>query len=256
MIQEAQHTRQFDAGVRDVRDKVVLLSGGTTGIGRAIAVLLAREGAKVMTFGRTQEDLEDALQEMRGAGGDCHGITADQAKPEDVKRVFRELNDRFGGIDILINNAADSADSVTEADEQEWRYVVEANLMGYMQCCYEAVPLLKQRGGGQIVNIGSMSAKLREEGSDVYVATKSGIRGFTDSLAKTVADDGINVTLIEPGLVQSDLSDMDDAKEREKIEKKEMILPEDIARCVLYCLTQPERLNVALVHIRPIMQKI
>ena len=241
-----------------VQGKAVLVTGGTTGIGRAIAMLLVARGARVLIFGREEGPLNDALREIKGVGGgEIHGLTADTTKREDVERVFREVDTRLEGLDVLVNNAALGAGSVLDSDYDEWVSVVHTNLIGYMSFCKAAVERMRGKGG-HIVNIGSMSAKVREEGSDVYVATKSGIEGFTDSLAKLANKEGIRVTLIEPGLVGTEMTTDQVPKEQqpEKEEQMEMMKAGDLASCVYYALVQPKRVSVALVQIRPTMQII
>src|SRR5437762_8631622 len=228
--------------------KAAVITGGTTGIGRATARLLAAQGAKVLIFGRHQKELDQALDEIRTAGRgvtDIHGLTADQSKPQDVQRVFEEADRRLGGVDILVNNAAISGGGgLTEKSPEDMRYILETNLFGYMACAREAITRMKRRGGGHLVNIGSMSADLREPEGEIYVGTKAGIHAFSESLRKTANKDNIRVTLIEPGAVATPMQEKSPEEEREKIEKMEMILPDDIARCVLYCLTQPQRVDV------------
>jgi NAD(P)-dependent dehydrogenase (short-subunit alcohol dehydrogenase family) len=239
----------------DLKGKRVLVTGGTTGIGRAVALSLARAGSRVMVFGRDPHRLEDALKQLEPAG-EVYGTRADQSEPEDVKRVFREVDERLGGLDVLINNAADSAHSVTDTPLEEWMYVVKTNLLGYMHCSQEAIPRIRSSGGGIIVNVGSMSAKIREEKSEIYVATKAGIRGFSDSLGKTVADSGIRVCLVEPGLVGTNLSGSSEEEIEQKVREHTMLYADDIARAVVYVLTQPERVAIPLLQIRPVLQKI
>jgi NAD(P)-dependent dehydrogenase (short-subunit alcohol dehydrogenase family) len=253
MIQEQLKTQTQS---EEIGGKRVLLSGGTKGIGRATAEALVAEGAKVLVFARHREDLDETLRELQDGPGEIFGVTADQAQPEDVRRVFQAVDEQLGGLDILINNAAVSGDSVTQEGYQDWLYTLHANLAGYMQCVSEAAPRMKQAGGGRIVNVGSLSAKLREEGSDVYVATKAAIRGFTESVSKTLADDGIYVSLVEPGLVATPLTELSEEEQSEKRQKREIIEPEAVAQAILFCLKQPPGCLIAQLHIRPVMQKI
>jgi len=109
-------------------------------------------------------------------------------------------------VDILVNNAVQAAGSILDSDYSKWAYVVQTNVLGYMACCREAVDRMKARGGGHIVNVGSLSAKVRESGSDIYVATKAAIEGFSEALRKQVNEQGIKVTLIEPGLGGTDMT--------------------------------------------------
>ena len=244
---------KFDFQPGTVAGKAVLITGGTTGIGRATALLLAARGARVLIFGRHQAELQDALGDINPAGAVC-GLVADQARHGDVRRVFREVDEKFGGLDILINNAAVPARSVLDTTYEEWLYVFQTNLMGYVDCSREAVDRMKQKGEGHIINVGSLSAEVRDAGEDVYTATKTGIRGFTESLRKSVNQHGIKVTLVEPGLVGTDLLEMPVEKQRQRQKELKMLKAEDIAECIYYCLVQPRRCDVIAVQIRPHLQ--
>jgi len=246
----------FDYQIESINGKSVLITGGTTGIGRATAILLASQGARVMIFGRHDQELKDAMKDIREAGGDVLGFAADAADPEDIKRVFQEVDHQMDKLDILINNAALGYNSVMEGEYQDWQYIVNTNLLGYMAMAHEAIERMKARKEGHIVNIGSMSAGVREKGSSVYVATKAGIQGFSEALRKEVNPLGIKVTLIEPGSVGTDMQPESPEEQRRKEEKMEMLKAEDIAACVLYTITQPKRCDVVMLQIRPHMQDI
>ena len=191
--------------VESLIGKRILLSGGTTGIGRAIGELMSSYGAKVFTFGRHQQQLDEALSAMRDAGGQADGMVADSARAEDIQRVVEQAQQQLGGLDILINCAALGAESLAEMADEDWRYVIDTNLVGYLALTKEALRLMQEQGTGHIVLIGSMSAQVRESGSSVYVATKAAIEGFAESLRKEVNQKGIKVSLIEPGAVGSDM---------------------------------------------------
>jgi NADP-dependent 3-hydroxy acid dehydrogenase YdfG len=233
-------------------EKAVIVSGGTTGIGRAIAIALASEGASVLVFGRNERHLSEAVDEIQSVavGPEVVGMIADQSEPTAVQEVFEKARREFGGLDILINNAGIPGDSVEDSDEN-WQYVMQTNLLGCMWCCDEAVPMMKGRGGGHIVNIGSLSAKSRGPGSDVYVASKSGMRGFTESLSKGVAPDNIRVTLIEPGRVSTNFFDWSLEEGQRKTERGEAMKSEDIAACVLFALKMPARCQLTMLQVRP-----
>jgi NADP-dependent 3-hydroxy acid dehydrogenase YdfG len=246
----------FDYQPEPVADKSILITGGTTGIGRATAILLAAQGARVMIFGRHEQELKEALKDIEATGGEVKGLTADAANPEDIQRVFKEFDRKIGNLDILINNAALGYNSIMEGNYQEWQYILQTNLLGYMAMTHEAIERMKKNGWGHIVNIGSMSADVREKNSSVYVATKSGIEGFSEALRKEVNPLGIKVTLIEPGAVGTDMQPQSPEEQRQLIEKMEMLKAEDIAACVLYTITQPKRCDVVMLQIRPHLQSI
>ena len=247
----------FDYQPESIADKSILITGGTTGIGRATAILLASQGARVMIFGRHDKELQDALSDLREAGGEVSGLTADTSNPNDIKRIFQEVDQQMGQLDVLINNAALGAESIMKGAYEDWQYIVNTNLLGYMAMTHEAVERMKPLGTGHIINVGSMSADTREKDSSVYVATKAGIQGFSESLRKEVNPLGIKVTLIEPGAVGTDMqSEYPPAEQRQKEEKMEMLKAEDIAACILYALTQPKRCDLVMVQIRPHLQSI
>lgn len=250
------HSDALGSDVHALAGKAVVVTGATTGIGRAVARMLATGGARVLILGRHEPELNEALREIRAAGGEVHGLTADTSRIEDVRRIFREADERLGGVDVLVNNAALASEPFEGEPLEEIDYVVRTNVVGYLACAREAVERMKRRGAGHIVNIGSMSADLREENGSVYVATKAAIQGFSESLRKTVNPGGIKVSLVEPGKVATEMVEMPDEEKREREERKEMLVPEDVARCVVFCLMQPAHCDVVQVQLRPHLQVI
>ena len=242
--------------VTEIAGKRVLVTGGTTGIGRAVAALLGSYGARILTFGRNQKPLDEALDYVRANGGVADGLVADLAAPEDVKRVFARADEVLGGVDILVNNAAVPADGIMQMEDAEWRYAIEANLVGQLACAREAAARMSEAGSGHIVFIGSMSAEVREKGSSVYVAAKAGIEGFAASLRKELSEKGIKVSLIEPGAVSSDMASPSAERQREMIRNELMLRAEDIAVSVHFILTQPPRTDVILMQVRAHRQEI
>jgi NADP-dependent 3-hydroxy acid dehydrogenase YdfG len=265
-----ERTMTYGFEPRSLVGKAVVISGGTTGIGRATACRLVAAGANVLVFGRHETELQEALQDIRNAasgtaqgtaqGGTAqvHGLTADARNPEDIERVFQMADSQLGGVDILVNNAALGGQSVVDTDLSEIQKIVETNVLGYMHCAKQAIERMTARGEGHIVNIGSMSDTVRESGSDVYVATKSAINGFSEALRKQVNASGVKVSLIEPGLVGTDMTaeKTPPQEQPEKIEQMKMLRAEDIAECVHYTLIQPRRCDIVQVQIRPHRQEI
>lgn len=240
-----------------ITNKGIVISGGTTGIGRATAILLAAQGAQVLMFGRNEQHLNDALRDAQSVGVTFQALVADQSNPDDVKRVFEEADRKLGHVDVLINNAALPANSfASEGIYSDWEYVVKTNLLGYMACTREAVDRMKANGGGHIVNIGSLSAKVREKTASLYVATKAGIEGLSEAIRKEVNELGIKVSLIEPGSVGTDMNEKPTAQQAQEQAQLKMLKAEDIAWCIYYCLTQPRRCDIIEVRIRPHLQEI
>lgn len=242
---------------QEVAGKSIVVTGGTTGIGRATAILLAAEGADVIIVGLDEQHLNDALEDInKTAKGQVHGLLADLATEEGIKAVFEKVDSTFDRLDIFINNAALPYGSVTEGNYNDWQRVINTNLLAYLACTAEAVNRMKPNKEGHIVNIGSMSADVREETSSVYVAAKSGIQGFSESLRKEINPKGIKLSLIEPGAVDTDMQAESTEQKKENVEKLEMMTADDIAYAVLYCITQPKRCDVAELKVRPHLQLI
>lgn len=242
------HTRQPSLAGRRA-----LITGGTTGIGRAIAVLLAAEGAKVYVCGRDPDYLQDSLARIREVGeGDGQNI--DLTDHAAVKRFVADGAAYLGGVDILVLNAAIPADALSEEEAEDIPYVVDTNLTAYMTAAKAALDHLEP--GSDIVVIGSMSAKSRGGSSTVYAATKTGVEAFAEALRKELAGKVIKVGNIEPGLTGSDMQypDIPAPQQREKIHAEEMLRAEDIAAAAHFMLAQPRRSAVTLMRVEPRLQ--
>jgi NAD(P)-dependent dehydrogenase (short-subunit alcohol dehydrogenase family) len=235
--------------------KRILVTGGTTGIGRATAILLAQLGAKVFVCGQNQQYFEEAVADAKANNCELQGIVSDISDHNQIATVFEAVDSHLGGLDILVNNAALAYAGIQDGGYEDWQYVVNTNLLGYLACSRMAIDRMKENGG-HIVHVGSMSAEVREKGSSVYVATKSGIEGFSAALRKEVNELGIKVTLIEPGATATNMQG-DNAEELAgKTQKLEMLTANDIAVSIAYTLCQPKRCDVVLLQLRPHLQEI
>jgi NADP-dependent 3-hydroxy acid dehydrogenase YdfG len=242
----------------DIDGKSVIVTGGTTGIGRATAILLAGLGANVLVVGEDPAHLQDTINSVEDEHlkGSLTGLTADLATEDGIDRLFAMADKQFDRLDILVNNAALAYQGVQSGNYQEWQKVINTNLLGYIACTGQAVERMKKHKDGHIINIGSMSADVREKDSSIYVATKSGIQGFSESLRKEVNEVGIKVSLIEPGAVGTDMQPVSVEDQREKEQHCEMLMAEDIAAAVLYVVSQPRRCDVVDLKIRPHLQLV
>ena len=234
--------------------KRILLTGGTTGIGRAMLIAFASAGARVVTLGRDAAALDEALEVARACGGELHGLTADLASREDIARIFDAVDERLGGLDILVSNAALGADPIDAMADEAWRYVIDVNLVGALACTRGALDRLGK--GGQIVVIGSISADIHAPGESVYSATKAGLQAFAETLRKEVEDRDIRVSLVEPGTAGSDMQQADADEQRDRIARAEMLRAEDIAEAVSFILTRPTRVDIVSLRIEPRVQAL
>lgn len=237
-----------------MKDKRILLTGGTTGIGRAMLIAFARAGARVLTLGRDGAALNEALDVAGGEGGEVHGLTADLARREDIARIFDAVDERLGGLDILVSNAALGADPIDDMADDDWRYVIDVNLVGALACARGAL----QRFGddAHIVIVGSISADIHAPGESVYSATKAGLQAFAETLRKEVKDRGVRVSLVEPGSVGSDMQPSDAEEQRDRIARAEMLRAEDIAEAVSFILTRPPRVDIVSLRVEPRLQAL
>ena len=239
------HTKQ-----PSLNGRRAIISGGTTGIGRAIAVLLASEGAKVYVCGREGGPLQDALERIRQVG-EGEGINIDLTRQEDIERFVSEGETFLGGIDIAVINAALAVETVEETDPRYIRYVLDTNLTAAVEMAKLVTD--RMQTGSDVVFIGSMSSVTQEPGSSVYVATKTGMEGFATALRKELAEKDIKVGIIQPGKTGTDMQypEFPPAKQRENEHQDKMLRAEDIAVAAHYMLTQPRRSLVSMIHVEP-----
>ena len=230
-----------------LKGRKAIITGGTTGIGRAIAVLLAAEGAKVFICGRDGDFLTDALIRIREVGeGD--GIRADVTDRDDLRRVFDAGERYLDGLDIAVINAAVPVEGAAETGEDELRYALEADFTAYVVSAHIAAE--KMQAGSDIVLIGSMSAVSRK-GASAYTAAKGGVQAFAPALRKELAEKDIKVGLIEPGFTGADFQypEFPPDKQVELINAAKMLRAEDIAVATHFMLRQPRRTAVSLMRV-------
>jgi len=192
----------------DLRGKTALVTGGSQGIGRAIALALAQSGARVAVAARNAEKLKSVAGEIAAAGGEALAIPMNVAEAEQVKAGFREALDKFGRLDILVNNAALTRDALAvRMKPEDWDAVLRTNLTGAHLCAQQALGAMLRQRSGRIINVTSVVAETGNAGQANYVAAKAGLIGLTRALAVEVASRSITVNAVAPGFIVSPMTD-------------------------------------------------
>lgn len=242
--------------VQALTGKRVLITGGSTGIGRETVRLLAGSGARIVTIGRDQAALDDMLESLGDSRTRVYGIAADIAEPGQVDRVFAEMDRRLGGIDVLVACAALGAQPIHEMTDEDWRYVIETNLVGYLACARASLVRMLPAGGGHLLFVGSISSDIKAPGESVYSATKAGVQAFAETLRKEVADRNVEVSVIQPGSVATDMQECSQEEKRTAVAHAEMLHAVEIAEAIEFILTRSERADILNLRIEPRMQRV
>ena len=227
--------------------KTAIVTGGTRGIGYAIADALLEGGASVAICGRSTESVEKAVTKLASTSKRrIVGKAADVAKIEEVKALFSFVDKELGGPDILVNNAGVGRFASTGAlSIEDWRETLETNLSGVFYCCHEALPRFQKRGGGYVINLSSLAGKNPFAGGAAYNASKFGLNGFSEAMMMDHRFDNVRVSYIMPGSVDTEFG-RDSATHADW-----KIAPEDIADIVVMLLRMPARTLVSRVEVRP-----
>lgn len=241
----------------ELENRRALVTGGGRGIGRAVAVQLARAGAAVAVAARTRKEIDECVSELRTSGATAHAVTADVSKDADVRALFRDAEQTLGPIDILVNGAgvAPSALLHRTTDEQ-WRSVIDVNLSGCFYAMRAALPGMLQRGWGRIVNMASIAGKTGYPYIAAYSASKHGLLGLTRCAAVETAEKGVTVNAVCPGYVDTPMTDasidrivektgIDAAAARRHLEEaspqKRLVTAEEVAALTVYLCTDAAR---------------
>ncbi len=237
-----------------VEGKVVLITGASSGIGEASARLLAKQGAQVMLGARRVERLESLTDEIRSAGGTAEYRKLDVTDPEDMEAFVNEAVEKFGRVDVIVNNAGVMPlSNLEERKIDEWNRMIDVNIRGVLHGIAAGLPVMQAQGGGQFVNVASIGAYEVTPTASVYCATKYAVRAISEGLRMETGR-SIRVTLVSPGVTESELADSisDEHARAAMREYRRVALPaQAIAEAVAYAIAQPEGVDVNELTVRP-----
>lgn len=236
--------------------KTAIVTGGSRGIGRAIALKLAKLGANiVVNYTSSPDKAEEVVQMAKDMGRDGMAIKADVSNGEEVQELIKLVEEKFPSIDILVNNAGITKDTLfMRMKEEDWDRVMDVNLKGTFNCTKAVTKKMMKQKSGSIVNMASVVGITGNAGQANYAASKAGIIGFTKSVAKELASRGINVNAVAPGFIQTDMTDVLSDKIIEElikqIPKKELGKPEDVANLVAFlCSDQAKYITGQVINV-------
>ena len=238
----------------NIQDKVILITGASSGIGEACARLLAEKGARLLLGARRTERLERLVGEIRAAGGSAEYRRLDVTSQADTQAFVDAALAQYGRVDVLINNAGVMPLSRLDVLKvEEWNRMIDVNIRGVLHGIAAALPVMQRQRSGQFVNIASIGAYSVVPTGAVYCATKYAVRAISEGLRQEVGGD-IRVTLVSPGVVESELADsISDVSSREAMKafRKVAITPDAIARAIAYAVEQPADVDVSELIVRP-----
>ena len=240
--------------------KVAVITGASSGIGEATAEALAAEGASVVIAARRRDRLENLVERISGDGGKAVAVECDITDEEQAHGLIRQAKDEFGRVDILVNNAGVMQLSEVEKGlSDEWRTMFEVNVLGLLYVTDAAIEVMKEQGSGHLVNISSLASRGTRPALGVYSGTKMAVNGISEALRQELLEDDIRVTMVEPGAVETELPEhITDEEARQglntMLEQLEPLKAEDIANAITYVVTQPQRVSINEILIRPSQQ--
>jgi clavulanate-9-aldehyde reducatase len=240
----------------ELTDQVIAVTGASSGIGEATALACARAGAAVALGARRVERIEGLAQQIAAEGGRAIAIRTDVGEEAEASAFVQRAHSELGRLDVLVNNAGVMLlGPIEDADTEEWRRMIHANVFGVLYCSHAALPLMRAQGSGHIVNVSSVAGRVARAGSGVYNLTKFGIGAFSESLRQEGVAMGVRVTTIEPGAVATELPGHNRPQVLEQMAKRfagvTPLAAEDIARAILYAISQPANVSINEVLVRP-----
>jgi NADP-dependent 3-hydroxy acid dehydrogenase YdfG len=242
--------------------KVAVVTGASSGIGEATAEALAKEGTAVVVAARREDRLVGLVERIKGDGGRVLAAVCDVTDESQAHGLIQKAREEFGSVDILVNNAGVMLlSTVGKGLSDEWRQMFEVNVMGLLYATDAAIGVMKEQGSGHIVNVSSVAGrKVTRASSGVYAGSKHSVVAISEGLRQELLEDNIRVTVVEPGAVATELTDHitdEDAREAvSSLHELEILHSEDVASAVVYAVTQPERVSVNEILIRPTQQPV
>ena len=222
-----------------LKDKVAVVTGASQGIGRDTAFALAEAGAKVAVAARNEEKLAALVNDIAAAGGEAFAVKMDVADLEQVKAGFKQVVEKFGRLDILVNNAAVTRDGLAmRMKKDDWDAVLQTNLTGAHLCIQQVLPVMMKARAGRIINISSVVAQSGNAGQANYVAAKAGLIGLTKAIAIEIASRNITVNAVAPGFIETPMTDVLPDKVKEELKTRiplgRMGSPRDVAAAIVF----------------------
>lgn len=224
-----------------LKDKVAIITGGGRGIGRAIAIAYAIEGARVVIAARSTTQLDEVTTTIAAQGGEALAVTTDLRARTEVEHLVQKTVERFGRVDILVNNAGINPRGIfLDSTDKEWEQAWQVNVMGVVRCCRAVLPLMKKQGSGNIINVGSGMGQVGHANLSIYCASKAALHGLTQAIAEEVWRDGIIANVLIPGPVKTELSKPSwENAETFRAQSDPWKDPEQVVASALFLATQP-----------------
>jgi clavulanate-9-aldehyde reducatase len=240
----------------DLSNQVVAVTGASSGIGEATALACHQAGAAVALAARRGDRIQALAQRIEQDGGRAIAVTTDVGEEDQAREFVTRAQAQLGRLDVLVNNAGVMLlGPIENAPTEEWRRMIHANLFGVLYCTHAALPIMREQGGGHIVNVSSVAGRIASAGSGVYNLTKWGVGAFSESLRQEALGIGVRVTIVEPGAVATELPGHNRPEVLEQMAKRfagvTPLASEDIARAIVYAIGQPENVSINEVLIRP-----
>jgi NADP-dependent 3-hydroxy acid dehydrogenase YdfG len=242
--------------------KVAVVTGASSGIGEATAEALAARGAAVVVAARREERLDELVGRIENSGGRTLAVSCDVTDESQAHALIQRAEEEFGRVDILVNNAGVMLlSTVGKGLSDQWRQMFEVNVLGLLYTTDAAIEVMKRQGSGHLVNVSSLAGrKVTRDTSGVYAGSKHAVTAISEGLRQELLEDNIRVTVIEPGAVETELTDhITDEEAKEGLGgllSLEILQAEDIANAIAYAVTQPDRVSVNEILIRPTQQPV